>query len=66
MEVANRQQVRLAIGKPSPRGRTLTLRAVPVAAGVVGDTPLATVLAGFDMPPSAAVRQFSIADMTLS
>ena len=49
MEVADRQQVGLALGKPRPRRRALALRAVPVAAGVVGDAPLAAVLAGLDV-----------------
>ena len=49
VEVADRQQVGLALGKPCPRRRALALRAVPVAAGVVGDAPLAAVLAGLDM-----------------
>ena len=49
VEVADRQQVGLALGKPCPRRRALALRAVPVAAGVVGDAPLAAVLAGLDV-----------------
>ena len=49
IEVADGQQVGLALGKPCPRRRALTLRAVPVAAGVVGDAPLAAVLAGLDV-----------------
>ena len=35
--VGNRQQLRLAVCEPSSRRRRLALRAVPVAAGVVGD-----------------------------
>ena len=31
--VGNRQQLRLAVGEPLPRGRGLALRAMPVAAG---------------------------------
>ena len=49
VEVADRQQIGLAFGKPCPRRRALALRAVPVAAGVVGDPPLAAVLAGLDV-----------------
>lgn len=49
MEVADRQQVGLALGQPRPCGRALALRAVPVAAGVVGDPPLAAVLASLDV-----------------
>ena len=45
-KVADRQQVGLALGKPCPRRGTLAPRTVPVAAGVVGDAPLAAVLAG--------------------
>ena len=49
MEVADRKQVRLALGKPCPRPGALALRAVPIAAGVVGDAPLTAVLAGLDV-----------------
>ena len=49
VEVADRQQVGLALGEPCTRGRALALRAVPVAAAVVGDPPLAAVLAGLDV-----------------
>ena len=49
VEVADRQQVGLPLGKPRPRRRALALRAVPVAEAIVGDAPLATVLAGFDV-----------------
>lgn len=58
VEVANRQEIGLAFGEPGPRNSALALRTVPVAAGVIGDPPLAAVLAGFDMPAkgcSAAV-----------
>ena len=50
MKVAGRQQIGLALGKPCPRGRALALGTVPVAAGVVGDPPLAAILASLDMP----------------
>lgn len=49
VEVADRQQVGLTLGKPFPRRGTLALRTVPVAAGVIGDAPLAAVLAGLDV-----------------
>ena len=49
MEVADWKQVCLAVGKPCPRSRTLALRTMPITAGIVGDTPLAAVLTGFDM-----------------
>ena len=47
--VGNRQQVRLTLGEPLPRRRALTLRAVAVAAGVVGDAFMRAVLAALDM-----------------
>lgn len=64
MEVADRQQIGFPLGKPGPRRRALASGTVPVpvAAAVLGDAPLTAVLAG---PPRAAVRQFSIADITL-
>ena len=49
MEVSDRQQVGLPLGEPCPRGRALALRAVPVAAAVIGDPPLAAVLTGLDV-----------------
>lgn len=49
VEVSDRQQVGLPLGKPCPRGRALALRTVPVAAAVVRDPPLATVRAGLDV-----------------
>ena len=49
MEVSDRQQVGLALGKPCARGGALALRTVPVAAAVVGDALVAAVLAGLDM-----------------
>jgi hypothetical protein len=44
MVVLDRQQISLTRLEPAPRGTRLALRAVPVAAGVVGDLNL---LAGF-------------------
>ena len=35
--VGNRQQLRLAVFEPLPRGGRLTLRAMPIPAGVIGD-----------------------------
>ena len=35
--VGDRQEFRLALGEPLPRRRALALRAVAVAAGIVGD-----------------------------
>ncbi len=49
VEVADRQQVGLAFRQPGARSSTLALRAVPVAATVVGDALMAAVLAGLDM-----------------
>ncbi len=43
VEVFDRQQVLHACHHPVPRRRTLTLRAVPVAAGVVGDVLVVTI-----------------------
>ena len=49
VEVAYRQEVRLALGKPVARRGTLAPWAVPVAAGVVGDAQMAAVVTAFDM-----------------
>ena len=49
VEVADRQQVGLARLQPVARGSGLALGAVPVAAAVVGDALVATVLAALDM-----------------
>ena len=49
MEVADRQQVGLALGKPHTCGDALALGAVPVAATVIGDPPVPTVGAGLDV-----------------
>ena len=47
--VGDRQKLRLAIFEPLPRRRALTLRAMPVAAGIVGDAFVRAVLAALDM-----------------
>ena len=49
MEIADRQQIGLAGGEPVPRRRALTLWAMAVAAGVVGDPAVAAILAALDM-----------------
>ena len=49
VEVADRQQVGLAFGQPDARRRALALGTVPVAAGVVGHSPVPAVGAGLDM-----------------
>src|SRR5436190_11811760 len=50
LEIWHRQQFRLALGQPFPCRRALTLRAVPIAAGVIGDDGVSTVLAARDVP----------------
>ena len=47
--VGNRQKLRLALGEPLPRRGALTLRAVPVAAGIVGDAFVRAVLAALNV-----------------
>ena len=47
--IGNRQQLRLAFGQPLSCRRALTLRAVAVAAGIVGDAFVRAVLAALDM-----------------
>ena len=68
MEVRHRQQLGLALGEPLARSSTLALGTVPVAATVVGDERVAA--APFSQratwPPSAAVRQRSMALITFS
>src|SRR6478609_8263757 len=48
--VGDRQQLRLALGQPLACCRSLTLRAMPVAAGVVGDDGVRALLTTLDMP----------------
>src|SRR5271165_1747709 len=47
--VGNRQEFGPALGEPLPRRRALALRAVAVAAGVVGDAFVRAVLAALDV-----------------
>ena len=47
--VGNRQELRLAVFKPLPRGGRLTLRAMPIAAGIVGDPLVRAVLAALEV-----------------
>jgi len=47
--VGNRQQLRLAVFEPLPRGGSLTLWAVAVAAGIVGYPFVRAVLTALDM-----------------
>jgi hypothetical protein len=65
VEVADRQEVGLALPQPGACRRTLTARAVPVAAAV-GDPPVPQSVQASTWPPSAAVRRCSIADITFS
>jgi hypothetical protein len=48
--VRHRQQLGLAPGQPLLRGCSLALRAMPVAAGIVGDERVRAVLAARNMP----------------
>ena len=65
--VLHRQQIGLARLEPASRGAGLALRAVPVAARVVGDLVVArSPRSASTCPPSAALRHCSMADMTLS
>ena len=50
MEVANREQVGLALRQPGARGGGLAARTVPVATAVIGDPPVPAVGAGLDVP----------------
>src|SRR5215472_19353429 len=49
MEIADGQQLGLALGEPFLGGGGLTLRAMPVAAAVVGNDSIGAVLAARDM-----------------
>ena len=68
VEVRDGQQLGLSVDEPLRARQTLALRAVPVAAGIVGDADLAAIVARSTWPPSAAVRHASIGahDPTLS
>lgn len=50
MEVRHRQQIGLPVGQPIGPRQPLALRAMSVAAGVVGDAAQRAALASFDMP----------------
>jgi site-specific recombinase XerD len=47
--IGDRQEYSLALGEPLPRRRALTLGAMPVAAGIVGDAHVRAVLTALDM-----------------
>jgi hypothetical protein len=66
MIVGNRQQLRLAVFEPLPRGGGLALRTVAIAAGIVGDARCAQSSQRSTCPPSAAVPQVSIADIAFN
>ena len=51
MKVRHREQLRLALGKPFLRRRTLALWAMSVAAGVVGNVRVRALLASRNMTP---------------
>ena len=63
VEVGHVEQLCLTVFEPSSPGETLALRTVSVATRVVRDALMAAIVATLDMPPSAAVRQLSIAIM---
>jgi hypothetical protein len=50
VEIRHGQEVGLAVGQPLLGSGGLALRAVPVAAGIVGDAQVRAGLAAFDMP----------------
>ena len=50
VEIADRQQIGLAGGEPIRRRRALTLWAMAIAARVVSDAAVATILAALDVP----------------
>ncbi|ANY84413.1 hypothetical protein BB934_40110 (plasmid) [Microvirga ossetica] len=50
MEVGHGQQLGFALSKPVPGRRPLAFRAVPVAAGIVGNLRTGTALAALHMP----------------
>src|ERR1700730_13681057 len=49
VQVRHRQQLGSSVGQPLSTRQPLALRAMPVAAGIVGDAKLAAVVALFDM-----------------
>jgi hypothetical protein len=54
--VGHGQQLGLAIGQPFPRCRTLALRAVSIAARVIGNGCVGTRLTARDMAPTGQAR----------
>lgn len=49
VEIGNLQQIGFSRGEPLGSGFPLTLRTMPIAAGIIGDPRLAAVVAGFDV-----------------
>jgi hypothetical protein len=64
VKVRDREEVGLAVGHPLRCGEALALGTVPIATGVVTDAFRPTAQTLFDMPPSAAVRQWARARKT--
>ena len=56
MEIADRQQISFACGKPVPCHRALTLGTMAVATRVVGDPAMAAILAALDMAATGQAR----------
>lgn len=50
VEVADQQQVGLALGEPGACGRALAPQAVPVATVIIGNPPVPAIGAGLDVP----------------
>src|ERR1700757_3347764 len=50
MVIGHGQQFGLAVGQPLLGSRGLALRAMPVAAGIIGDAEVGARLTAFDMP----------------
>jgi hypothetical protein len=66
VEVADWKQISLAFGKRCPCRCALALWAMPIAAGVVGDPPLAAVLAVLDVTAEGSSAAVLDADITFS
>ena len=66
LALSQRQQLGSAVGEPLLGSGGLALWTVPIATGVVRDAQVGAGYAALDCPPNAAVRQRSIANMTLS
>ena len=64
VEVGDRQKLVLPRGEPVPAGLALALRAMPVAAGIVGHADRPQDRQPSTWPPSSAVRHSSIALIT--